>query len=70
MVGYRNANRILVNYRSVERMIKNRFGSDLRCELVPYTVEKEFEPAQQIASNARLARCNASRPLRRPPPTA
>ena len=41
--GYRNANRILVNYRSVERMIKNRFGSDLPRELVPYTIEKEFE---------------------------
>src|SRR5262249_1115365 len=54
--SYRNADRILVNYRSVERLIRNRFGEDLRCELVPYTVEKEFKPTQSIASNALLSR--------------
>ena len=49
--AYRNADRILVNYRSVERMIYSRFGSDLRCTLITYTAEKEFEPVSRVRSD-------------------
>jgi glycosyltransferase involved in cell wall biosynthesis len=41
--GYRRADRILVNYRSVKNMIERRFGAELECEIIPYTVEQEFQ---------------------------
>ena len=50
----------LENYRSVERMITSRFGSrDLRCSLIPYTIEKEFIPSQQTQSKQFLSRDGA-----------
>ena len=49
--SYRNSNQILVNYRSVERLITSRFGSHLRCDLISHTVEKEFAPPTQGRSN-------------------
>jgi glycosyltransferase involved in cell wall biosynthesis len=44
--GYRNAGLILVNYRSVESMIRRRYGADLKCDVIPYTVESEFQRTQ------------------------
>lgn len=57
--GYRNADRILVNYRSVQKMINRRFGADLKCEVIPYTVEKEFEGPQPGKFKSSLARSGA-----------
>jgi glycosyltransferase involved in cell wall biosynthesis len=41
---YRSADRLLINYRSVEGLIRSRVGNDVRCEMVPYTIPSEFEP--------------------------
>jgi glycosyltransferase involved in cell wall biosynthesis len=54
--AYRNADRILVNYRSVQKMINNRFGTDLQCDIISYTVEKEFELPRQEPSILSVAR--------------
>jgi glycosyltransferase involved in cell wall biosynthesis len=54
--GYRNADRILVNYRTVEKLIKFRFGADLRCDVIPCTIEREFERQQSDACRTSLAR--------------
>ena len=40
--AYRRADRVLVNYRSVERLIAARFGAGVRCRLIPYGIEQEF----------------------------
>lgn len=41
--AYRDADRVLVNYGSVQRMIAARFGADIRCDIIPYSIEKEFD---------------------------
>lgn len=41
--AYRDADRVLVNYRSVQRLIAARFGADIRCDIIPYSIEKEFD---------------------------
>jgi glycosyltransferase involved in cell wall biosynthesis len=40
--AYRSADRVLVNYQSVQRLIAARFGDDLPCQLIPYSIEQEF----------------------------
>jgi glycosyltransferase involved in cell wall biosynthesis len=41
--AYRDADRVLVNYRSVRELIETRFGAEVRCDIVPYSIEKDFE---------------------------
>jgi glycosyltransferase involved in cell wall biosynthesis len=40
--AYRNADRVLVNYRSVQGLVCNRFGQDVKCQIIPYSIEQEF----------------------------
>ena len=54
--SYCKADRILVNYRSVQKLINHRFGAGLQCDLVPYTVEKEFQGPQPGMPRSRVAR--------------
>jgi glycosyltransferase involved in cell wall biosynthesis len=41
--AYREADRVLVNYRTVRGLIETRFGPEIRCDVVPYSIEKDFE---------------------------
>jgi glycosyltransferase involved in cell wall biosynthesis len=56
--AYRDADRVLVNYRSVRGLIEARFGAGVRCDIMPYSIEKDFEsglpsaPADRASSAA------------------
>ena len=54
--GYRNADRILVNYHSVQRLINDRYGANLKCDVIPYTVENEFQRTKPTLSKVSRVR--------------
>jgi glycosyltransferase involved in cell wall biosynthesis len=41
--GYQTADRVLVNYRSVAKLVASRFGAGVPCGVTAYTIEQEFE---------------------------
>ncbi len=48
--GYLQARRLVLNYESVRRMVQAKYGTAVRCELLPYTCESAFGEAPPAAS--------------------
>ncbi len=42
--GYLAADRVLVNYDSVRRLVEAKYGAAVRCQRLPYTCESAFDP--------------------------
>jgi glycosyltransferase involved in cell wall biosynthesis len=49
-IAHRRAHRVLVNYRSVQRLVERRFG--IVPEIVPYTVEAEYLDLPRVIASA------------------
>ncbi len=41
--GYQTADRVLVNYHSVAKLIASRFGAGVPCRVTTYSIEQDFE---------------------------